>query len=170
MNLLDLLSEGQWNDFSREMHESYGISFGVSDTAGARVSSYANWCNRLCPRIKSDPQSLAAVCAVAANYFTEATRKSGEALIAECDLGLIKVAVPIVVGDEFMGTAGGCGFATERGEIETFMIEKLTGADEGEIKALVEDIAPMTEARAREMADDIARRIDAIVQRFENQG
>ncbi len=169
MNLLDLMTENQWNDFSKEMHQQYGISFGISDTSGARVSSYANWCNRLCPKIKSDPESLAAVCAVAAQHFTEKTRKSRQSEIGECDLGLIKIAVPIFVGDTFLGTAGGCGFATDKGDIESFMIQKLTGMDETEVAELVKDIAPMSQARAVEMADDVASRIDAIVNRYQSQ-
>ncbi len=166
MNLLNIATEEEWNAFSKDMHRRYGISFGVSDTAGARVSSYANWSNDVCPKIKSDPESLAAVCAVAAQHFTEKCRQSRGAEIGECDLGLIKIAVPIIVDGTFLGTAGGCGFATEKGDIETFLIQKLTAMDEGQVQELVKDIAPMTQDRAVEMAGDIGRGLDAIIERY----
>lgn len=170
MDLLDLLTEDEWNGLSQEMHALYGISFGISDTAGARVSSYANWCNRLCPKIKSNPEALAAVCAVAAQHFTEMTRQTRKPLIGECDLGLLKIAVPIFAGDTFLGTAGGCGFAREKGDIDTFLIRKVTGMDEADADALVKDILPMSDARAMQMTEVLTAKISEIVNDYERSG
>ena len=165
MDLLDLMTEEEWNAFSKEMHQRYGISFGISDTKGARVSSYANWCNRLCPKIKSNPESLATVCAVAAQHFTEKTRQSGQPEIGECDLGLLKIAVPIFIGKTFLGTAGGCGYAGEQCEIDDFMVQKITGMDAAEVSELTREIASMTFSQAAEMAEDLTERIKTIVSR-----
>ena len=163
MTLLDLLTVEEWNEFSKQMHQKYGISFGISDTAGARVSTYANWCNQLCPEIKSNPQSLAAVCAVAAQHFTDRTRQSREPEIDFCDIGLLKIAVPIFVGDTFLGTAGGCGFLSESGEVDAFMIGKVMGWDAPKVADFTTDLVPMSQARANEMVADVSSRIAAIV-------
>ena len=48
-------------------------------------------------------------------------------MISECDMALAKLAVPIFVGDTFLGTVGGCGLLPEGGEVEEFMVHKATG-------------------------------------------
>ncbi len=169
MTLTDLLSEEEWNDFVKDLHEKFGICCSVSDTEGAHVSHYENWCNRICPVIKKKPESIAAICAVAAQNFTAETKASRNPMIGECDIALAKVAAPIFVGDTFLGTAGGCGLLPENGEVEEFMIQKATGLEEEKISELVEGIAIMSETRAREFADYIAARIAEIVSRYESK-
>ena len=166
MTLTDLLSENEWNDFVKDLHEKFGICCSVSDAKGAHVSHYENWCNRICPVIKKKPESIGAICAVAAQNFTSETKATLKPMIGECDIALVKVAVPIFVGDTFLGTAGGCGLLPEDGELEEFMVQKTTGLEEKKISELAEAIATMTEIRAGEFADYIAARVAEIVNRY----
>ncbi|MDY6790438.1 MAG: PocR ligand-binding domain-containing protein [Thermodesulfobacteriota bacterium] len=169
MTLMDLLSEEEWNDFVKDLHQKFGICCSVSDTEGAHVSHYENWCNRICPVIKQKPESIAAICAVAAQNFTSETQKTKKPMVGECDIALKKVAVPIFVGDTFLGTAGGCGLLPENGEVEEFMIQKVTELDEKKISELTTGIEIMTETRAQEFADYITARIAEIVSKYESK-
>ncbi len=166
MTLTDLLSEKEWNDFVKDLHEKFVICCSVSDAKGAHVSHYENWCNRICPVIKKKPESIGAICAVAAQNFTSETKATQKPMIGECDIALVKVAVPIFVGDTFLGTAGGCGLLPEDGELEEFMVQKTTGLEEKKISKLAEGITTMTETRAGEFADYIAARVAEIVRRY----
>jgi len=169
MTLTDLLSEEQWNDFVKDLHEKFGMCFAVSDANGDHVSHYENWCNRVCPVIKKKPEAIAAICAVAAQNFTHGTKTTQKPMISECDIAMVKVAVPIFVGDTFLGTVGGCGLLPEGGEVEEFMVQKTTGLEEREVSELVEGIATMSETRAEEFVDYTAARIAEIVSRYESK-
>ena len=169
MILTDLLSEEEWNDFVKDLHEKFGICCSVSDTEGAHVSHYENWCNRICPVIKKKPESTGAICAVAAQNFTAETKATRKPMIGECDIALVKVAAPIFVGDTFLGTAGGCGLLPEDGEVEEFMVQKTTGLEEEKIAELANGIEIISETRAGEFADYIAARIAEVVSRYESK-
>ncbi len=169
MTLTDLLSEKEWNDFVKDLHEKFGICCAVSDAEGAHVSHYENWCNRLCPAIKKKPEAIGAICAVAAQNFTSETKATWKPVIGECDIALVKVAAPIFVGNTFLGTAGGCGLLPEDGEVEEFMVQKATGLDEEKIAELADGIETMSEKRAREFGDYTAARIEEIVSRYESK-
>ena len=84
--------------------------------------------------IKANKDSLAAICAPGNQNFMAQAEKTRKAIIAECDAGLVKIAVPIFNQDEFLGTAGGCGLLPAGGEVETFLIEKTAGLTEADAK------------------------------------
>ena len=169
MTLTDLLSEEEWNDFVKDLHEKFGICCSVADDKGAHVSHYENWCNRICPVIKKKPESIGAICAVAMQNFTSETKATQKPMIGECDIALVKVAVPIFVGDTFLGTAGGCGLLPEDGEVEEFMVQKTTGLEEEKIAELADGIEIMSETQAKEFADYITARIAEIVSKYESK-
>ena len=166
MELTDMLSTKEWGGFEKELFDRFHINCTVYNTSGVGVTGKPNWCNRLCPVIKANPDALAAICAPGNQNFMARARQTGKAVIGECDAGLIKIAVPIFVEDEFLGTAGGCGLLPEGGEIETFMIEKSTGMSEAQIADLGAGVGTMSDARAGEMADFIEDRIIREVQRY----
>jgi ligand-binding sensor protein len=169
MKITDLMTQDQWDDYVRETHHRFAISFAVSDPVGARVSREINWCNRLCPVVKKNAASLSAICAVAARSFSESARQSRQPEIGGCDLGLIKFAVPIFVEDEFIGTAGGCGFLPEKGEVEDFLLQKTTGMDDAQIADLTNAITRMSDVRIRQMADHVHANIAQIVGRYQDK-
>ena len=167
MTLIDLLSINQWNEFTKDLHEKFGICCAVSDANGDHVSQYENWCNRICPVIKKKPEAIAAICAIAAQHFTLETKRTQKPIVSECDIALMKLAVPIFVGDTFLGTVGACGLLPEDGEVEEFMVQKSTGLKETEVARLIEGIATMSEKRIREFTEYTAARISEIVERYE---
>ena len=165
MKLTDLLSSEGWAQFEKELFERYAMNCTVYDTTGVGITGKPRWCNRLCPEIKANPDSLAAICAPGNQNFMAQARQTARPVIGECDAGLVKIAVPIFVNGDFLGTAGGCGRLPEGGEVETFLIEKTTGLDEARIRELCEGIQPISEQEAREMAEYIEARIARITGR-----
>jgi ligand-binding sensor protein len=163
MELTDILSKEEWIRFEKELSDRFRLNCTVYNTEGNSITGSQNWCNRLCPEIKANRESLAAICAPANQNFTAQVRQTRSAVVDECDAGLLKISVPIFVGDEFLGTAGGCGLLLEDGEVEDFMVQKTTGMDEDEISALCGGIGSMTEEEAREVASAIEERLSRIV-------
>jgi ligand-binding sensor protein len=159
MELTDILSKEAWAAFEKELYDRFHINCTVYNTSGIGVTGKPNWCNRLCPEIKANKDSLAAICAPGNQNFMAQAKNTHKAVIGECDAGLIKIAVPIFGDGDFLGTAGGCGLMPEGGELETFMVEKTTGLSEAEILTLCQGMGSMTEEQAEEMAAYIEKRI-----------
>ena len=163
MLLTDMLPKEKWEEFETELFDRFHINCTVYDISGQGITGKPHWCNRLCPEIKANKDSLAAICAAGNQYFMAQTQKTREALIDECDAGLTKIAVPIFVDGEFLGTAGGCGRLPAGGEVQTFLLEKTMGLDEAQILKLCEGLGSITRAEAQEMADYIEKRIAQFV-------
>jgi ligand-binding sensor protein len=163
MELTDLLSGEAWARFEKELYDRFHLSCTVYDTSGFSITGKQNWCNKLCPAIEANKESLAAICAPANQNFMAIAKQTKKAVIEECDAGLLKITVPIFAGDEFLGTAGGCGVLLEGGEVEDFIIQKTAGLDEEEIESLCRDMETMTEEEAGKVAAAILERIAEIV-------
>ncbi len=169
MVLTDILSVDEWAAFEKELYNRFHINCTVYNTSGVGVTGKPNWCNKLCPEIKANKDSLAAICAPGNQNFMAQAKQTQKAVIGECDAGLIKIAVPIFYKDEFLGTAGGCGLLTEDGSVETFMIEKTLGLNEEEIAVLCDGLNSMSEEQADEMALFIEKRIDQYLTHYEKK-
>lgn len=162
MELTDLLSIEAWARLEKELSARFHLNCTIYNAEGSSITGAKNWCNRLCPEIKANRDALAAICAPVNQNLSAQAARTREAVIGECDAGLLKIAVPIFVGDEFLGTAGGCGRLPEEGEVEEFMVQKTTGMDEAKIASLCTDLDAMTEERAREAAAVIFQKISQI--------
>lgn len=165
MEMTDILSKEEWARFEKELYDRFHINCTVYNTSGIGVSGKPNWCNRLCPLIKANKDSLAAICAPGNQNFMAQAKQTHQTVIGECDAGLMKIAVPIFSNGDFLGTAGGCGLLPEGGELETFMIEKTTGLSVAEIEGLCEGMGSMTENQASEMAAFIEERITEFMEK-----
>ncbi len=164
MELTDILSKEEWAVFEKELFDRFQINCTVYNSDGVGVTGKPNWCNRLCPEIKGNKDSLAAICAPGNQNFMAQAKQTRQPVIDECDAGMMKIAVPIFSQDEFLGTAGGCGLLPAGGEVETFLIEKTAGLTEMEIAGLCEGIGTMSEDQAEEMAAFIENKIAEFMQ------
>lgn len=163
MKLTDILPMEQWVDFEKDIHERSGLDANVFDTNGIRITEYKQWVNRFCPAVKADNRGQSFICAVAHMNIAEMARQAGEAVIEECDAGLLKLVVPIFIKDEFVGAVGACGLLLEDGEIDTFMVNKTLGMPEEDIEALSHDIPRTPQSDVEKLAGYIRERIDKIL-------
>jgi ligand-binding sensor protein len=84
-------------------------------------------------------------------------------VIEECDAGLMKIVVPIFVDGNYIGAVGACGLLPAGGEVDSFLVNKMTDIDEADIEALCEDLAVIEKNSAEEVAQFIWEKIEAIV-------
>ncbi len=153
MDLTDIISMEKWETFEKELYDRSGMNACVYDNQGNRITSLAAWANEVCPTIKSYPEGIAAVCAVANQYFTTQTAKTKQPVIDECDAGFVKFAVPIFYQQEFLGTVGGCGHILPNGEVETFFIEKAIGKDNLELEKKVDTVKNISENDIKKLGE-----------------
>ncbi len=162
MELTDIKPLRFWEQFEKELSDRFSINCTVYNVSGASIIGKPNWCNHLCPEIKANKTSLATICASGNQYFISQAKQTGASIIGECDAGLIKIAVPIFVDSEFLGTAGGCGLLPEGGKVEGFIVQKTLGLTQFEIAERCQGIGTMSKDRAEEMAAFIEKQITVL--------
>jgi len=170
IKLTDILTVEEWAELEKEIYERSGLDTSIYPTNGISITDYKQWANNLCPVIKGNKKGLSFICAVANQYMAQKVSQTRQPFVGECDAGLAKIAVPIFVGDEFLGTVGACGKFLDGSEIESFLISKTTGIEEEKIERLSVGIAKMTPTQAESLAAYIDKRIKEIVEAFEKSG
>jgi len=145
MHLTDIIPIEKWEAFEKELYDRSKMNACVYDNQGNRITSYVSWANEICPTIKSYPEGIAAICAVANQYFAKETAKTKQPVVDECDAGFAKFAVPIFYKHEFLGTVGGCGHILPDGEVETFFIEKAIGGNDLGLEKKIDTVKQISE-------------------------
>lgn len=161
--LTDLLPLEGWAAFEDEIFDTTGLESSIFDTKGYRITDNKKWANKLCPEIKATDKGQAFICAVAHMNLAEIGRQTGEPVIEECDAGLVKLVVPVIVDGEFIGAFGACGLMLEDGEVDSFLINKITDIDEETVDALAPDVKPISQADLEAVRDRIKGRIDGLI-------
>ena len=163
MTLTDIISSAEWTRLEKKINDRFGFNTCVFDTDGYRLTDHQQWPNRLCPAIKADPRGQSFICAVAHMNIAMQAQRKRRPLIEACDAGLMKAVVPIFWKDAFVGAVGSCGFLLDGEEIDTFLINKITGIDEAEITALSGDIRRVSIGQARALNDYISQQIQSVI-------
>jgi len=167
MNLSEILALNEWIEVEKQITAKFGIDANVFDVNGIRVTDYKNWANPLCPEIKATDKGQSFICAVAHMNIAAQAARSKKALSQECDAGLMKLVVPVFVGDEFVGALCGCGVLPEGGEVESFLINKITGIDESKIENLSTGIQTLSMDKLAEIEAYLTKCVDKIVSDYE---
>ncbi len=166
MQMTDLMPVEGWLALEQEIHQRYGLNARVYDDKGFTFTGSLTWCNRICPAIKAKPQGVQAICSVAHMAMAAEARQGGGPVVGECDAGLLKISVPVLVDGEFIGVVGGCGRLLDEGEVDPYMVEMSAGIPEAEVTELCTDLTAMTSAEAEAAAEEIKARVDAIIAEY----
>ena len=168
MHITDLLPAEKWAELEKELHEQFGVNCAVNDASGARVSGRAFWGNALCPRIQGHKPAAGMICSPLSQYIMRELAENGEPVVEQCDAGMTKFAVPVVVKGELLGAVGCCGCLLENDgeadEIEAFLVSKALGVGDEETAELCRTVPVVEAARGREIVAEITRRVAEIVQ------
>ena len=163
MELTDLLPLEQWTQIENEIHKQSGLESNVFNTDGIRITDNKVWVNRLCPAIKATDKGQSFICAVAHMNLANQAKDEKRPVIEACDAGLMKIVVPIFVDGNYIGAVGACGLLPAGGEVDAFLVNKMTDIDEANIEALCEDLAVIEKNSAEEVAQFIWEKIEAVV-------
>jgi ligand-binding sensor protein len=162
MKLTDIAPLERWMELENDIHTRSGMDANVFDTKGYRISPQKHWANELCPAIKDTDKGQSFICAPAHMNIAAQAARSGETVIEECDAGMIKLVVPIFVGEKFVGAVGACGMRFEDSEIDAFLVNKMTDIDEDKVESLAARVPSITREKAEELGRYIRNRIKAI--------
>lgn len=164
MTLLDIMAPEQWETLEKELHALSGMNAAVFDAEGRRVTGFVKWANSLCPAIKGHPDGVAAICAVANRVVSARAAGTGLPVVEECDAGLAKIAAPVMVRGDCLGTVGCCGLRLDGVRPEVDYVARTLGRDPGEVARMAFSVGSMTRERAEELAGFMAGRVREILQ------
>ena len=163
MKLTDLAPEEAWVELEEEINKRSGLDTNVFSVKGYRISECKNWANKLCPAIKATDKGQSFICAPAHMNIAAQAMRTKKTVIEECDAGMVKMVVPVFVADEFIGAIGACGFLLDDGEIDSYLVNKMTDIDEEEIERLSQGIPAITTAKAESLSNYITGQIEKIL-------
>jgi ligand-binding sensor protein len=169
MKLTDIATLKQWLELEQKINSRSGLNASVFNAEGVRITDFKKWANKLCPVIKADEKGQSYICAVAHQNIAAQAKQTHRPVIAECDAGLLKIAVPIFLNGEFLGVAGGCGYIMGDGEVDLFMVHKTTGIANEKLINLADDISAMTPEQAESFAVFIEDEVNQIITEYENR-
>ena len=163
MNLLDIAPLERWARLEKKIHQKSGLDVNVFNPKGYRISEFKVWANQLCPEIKATDKGQSFICAPAHMNIAALAMRSKQPVIEECDAGMIKLVVPIFIADEFVGAVGACGFLLDEGEVDSFLVHKMTGIEEDTVDRLSAGISAITTDNADSLSRYISEQIDKII-------
>ena len=168
MDLKDLLPVDKWVELEAKINRRSGLNATVFDVNHSRVTDFKKWANNLCPVIKANEKGQTFICATAQRNIAAMALKTRKPVVEECDAGMVKIVVPILVKGEFLGSVSGCGLLkTGEGKVESFLVNKTTGIEEEEIKHLSKEIGQISMEDAEALGTFIAGEVQKIVESFE---
>jgi len=167
MELTDVASLEEWAQLENELFKKFNLQTSVFNTEGIRITDTKNWANKICKEIKSTDKGQSFICATAHMNLANQTQQTKEPVIEECDAGLAKIVVPIFVNNEFLGAAGGCGLLIDDGEVDSFLINKITDIEEEKIENLSEGLPSITTQTAESFCDFLTEKINTFVSRYQ---
>ena len=163
MKLTELAPLERWMELESDINARSGMDANVFDTKGYRISSQKHWANELCPAIKDTDKGQSFICAPAHMNIAAQAMRSGETVIEECDAGMIKLVVPIFAGGEFVGAVGACGMRFEDGEVDAFLVNKMTDIAAERVESLAAGVPAITRAKAEALGRYVRERVDEIL-------
>jgi ligand-binding sensor protein len=170
MNLYEVLPREKWIEIEAEINSRSRLNASVFDADGKRITDFKKWANRLCPAVKTNENGQRFICAAAHQVIALKAAKSKQPVVEECDAGLMKLAVPIFVNDEFMGVAGGCGLLKEDGKVDAYLVHKNTGIELKEVESLADDLETIGDDKIHSIIAYIEDQLNQIVKDFTNPG
>jgi ligand-binding sensor protein len=170
MKLTDLAPLEKWVELEKNVHQKSGLDVNVFDANGYRISELKNWANRLCPEIKATDKGQSFICAPAHMNIAAQAMRSGKPAIEECDAGMLKLVVPIFLDDEYIGAVGACGFLLDNGEVDSFLVNKMTDISDDQVRKLADGIPVITTEEAENLARYITIELAGIVANYDRSG
>jgi ligand-binding sensor protein len=168
MQLEELCPQEKWEALESDIRNRSGLNAAVFNTDGIRLINSHQFPNRLCPEIKANSKGQSFICATAHMNIANEARQSRQPVIEECDAGLVKVVVPIFVDDDFLGAFGACGLLLDDGEVDSFLVNKITDIDDDTIERLSKDIPAVSREQAEKLCAYIEQQLNAIISEYQS--
>lgn len=167
MQMKDLISSDKWKKFGADFNDHSGMTAYAYDAAGDHVIEKRRWANQLCPIIRGgEPHREESVCAKSHKAMAELVRKEGKIIVGTCQAGLLNIALPVFVGNDFAGIVGGCGLLPPKGEVDADVVNAITGMEKNAATTLGQNIRRLSPEEIETQVRYLEDRVLDIVARY----
>lgn len=132
MTPLDLFSRDEWKEILERFAGKVRMAACLGDPAGNPIECRADR-YPLCTAIRNDRKSATFICGQASATMSAVVKKTMETELDYCQVGLIRLVVPIVRNGETIGQVFACGLASREEEIDSETVAKQLGISEDEV-------------------------------------
>ena len=167
MNLTDIAALENWIGLEKKINDHSGLNAAVFDAAGARITDFNKWANKLCPVIKSNQKGKNFICALAHQNIAAQAAHKHQPVMERCDAGLIKLVIPVFINGEFLGAVSGCGCLLNNETVDLFIIHKTIGMNENKLMDLTENIPIVTPEDVNSHIRFIQKEMNRMVDTYE---
>lgn len=152
MNVYDIKNESEWNAVLDALYEEVGMAASLTDPVGKMLQVRGDR-YPLCAAIRANEQSLTFVCSQTNTVMLAEVKVTLEPTVDECEVGLIRLVVPLVREGELVGQITACGSIADPEDADVFLLSKQLNVDEQEAQRLLEKTPGLSVDRAQEAAE-----------------
>lgn len=152
MNVYDIKSESEWNAVLDALYEEVGMAASLTDPVGKMLQISGDR-YPLCEAIRADEQSLTFVCSQTNTVMLAEVKQTLKPMVDECEVGLLRMVVPLVHEGELVGQITACGRVGDPEDADVFLLSKQLKVEEQEAQRLLEQTPVLSVDEAREAAE-----------------
>ncbi len=141
MGPYELRDKNAWAEVLANVERQTRMVAALTDAKGSILQTCGER-HPLCASIRGDPDSLTSVCSQSNTAMLAVVNKTLTSLLEECDVGLMRMVVPIVREGLLVGQVTACGLAQRDEEVDSFYVSKLLGVSEERADELIAVVPP----------------------------
>lgn len=134
-----------WGAVEASLHNGFDVNAVSFHKDGQRkTGTDLDPVNGICDLIKKHHRGIRRICGEIQQYMNHEAQVKGRAVTEECDAGMFKIVVPVILEDEIDGFVSTCGrpyVSTDR--IYTHFIHEIIDEDEERIVSLLATLVPI---------------------------
>jgi ligand-binding sensor protein len=136
MTPLDLKTKEEWEVILDGFAQETNMTACVTDDAGkqllCRVDRYP-----FCAAVRDNREALTFICSQTNTAMLASVKQTLQPAVDACEVGLLRVVVPVVSDGTLVGQVTACGLAPDGEEIDAFLPAKQLNISEEEVEDLL---------------------------------
>lgn len=160
MTPLDVKSKEEWEKILDGFARDCNMTACLTDKGGGvilcRMDRYP-----LCTAVRENPQALTAICSQTNMGMLAVVSKTGKPEVDLCEVGLLRVAVPILHNGEMIGQVTACGVASTEEEADTFRVSKELDMTEEKAEELLKSTPSGSEEELEKVGARLFEQVNA---------
>jgi ligand-binding sensor protein len=135
MKLTDMKSIEEWKSILDRFSEEVRMTACLMDDAGTPLHCSMDR-YPLCAKVRGNEEASAYICSQTNAAMLAVVKKTLRPEIDACEVGLLRVVVPVLRDGEVVGQIAACGVASRDDGVDSFVAAKLLGITEEEVEEL----------------------------------
>ena len=160
MTPLDLFTQDEWQGILERFARKAKMAACLGDAEGKPIRCSSDR-YPLCVAIRDKEESLTFICSQASATMSAVVKKTMRPELEYCQVGLMRLVVPIVRNGETIGQVFACGLASRQEEIDYHTVAKQLGISEDQVLEMAKSTPFGSEEEIESMAAELFDELNA---------